>query len=129
MAEKLKICSGCGKRIPFNSECECVIKRRREYDKKRKKNNKEIKSYKWQKLRERIIKRDGGYCQRCFVKYGIINTSDLTAHHIKSREHYPELTYDETNIITLCMQCNNVLGVSDKIDFKFEMKDDNWEVY
>ena len=131
MAEKLKICSGCGKRIPFNSDCECLIKKRRQYDRTRRKkrNDKELKTYRWQKLRMKIIKRDGGYCKRCLEKYGIINTERLTVHHIKSRENYPELMWEETNLVTVCMSCNNILDTHDKLDFEFKIKETNWEVY
>lgn len=90
---------------------------------KKKVKDKEIHSYRWQKKREFIINLDGGYCQRCFVKYGDVNTSDLTVHHIKSREHYPELTYEDSNLVTVCMTCNNQLGTKDKLDFNWSREE------
>lgn len=123
MAEKLKYCGGCGKSIQFNSDCECR-KNRRAYKKEDKKDG--IGGRKWRELRLKVIKRDGAICLRCLNKFGIINQDSLTVHHIKSRKHYPELMWDIENLITLCMCCNNQLGVSDKLDFDINrIKEEN----
>ncbi|MFP7230016.1 HNH endonuclease [Bacillus altitudinis] len=68
-----------------------------------------------------IIERDGGYCQRCMIKYNIITTDKLQVHHIMSHEHYPELKWNESNLATLCRTCNAQLGTKDKLDFNFEI--------
>ena len=112
------ICTGCGKRIDYGTKCKC---------KKRKSTNKEadkdIKSYRWKQLRKRILTRDNGYCQRCFIKYGIIETSNMTVHHIKNRRDYPELVYDESNLIALCRTCNLQIGTKD-LDFNWIVPDE-----
>lgn len=123
MAEKLKVCGSCGKTIPFNSDCECRKDIRNSRGKYRE-DNKDLMTYRWnQKVRPMIIKRDNGHCQRCLIKFNVLNSSDITVHHIKSRLNYPELTWEEDNLITLCMSCNNQLGTSDKLDFKWKIKE------
>lgn len=113
-----KICSKCGKIIGYNEKCECkglkslVVK----VDKK---DDGFYSTYRWRKLRKRIIDRDKCHCQRCWYKWGIIETDNLQAHHIKSRAHHPELEYDEDNLITLCQRCNLQLGTKDKLDFEW----------
>lgn len=119
---KKKICSYCGKVIDWNETCECkknsINKSKREYYKENKDVIKPITSARWRKLRPLIIKRDGGCCQRCLIKYGTINSKDLQVHHIKPRAYYPELIFDETNLITLCKTCNLQLGTNEELDFE-----------
>ena len=50
---------------------------------------------------KKILKRDNYTCQLCS---GLCN---LEIHHILSWTKYPELRYEETNIITLCKICHN----------------------
>lgn len=76
-----------------------------------------LRTTRWKKLRQYIINRDGGICQRCWVKYGIINTDRLEVNHIKSRRDFPELMWEEDNLITVCHTCNCQLGVSNELDF------------
>ncbi|WP_407707511.1 HNH endonuclease [Bacillus mycoides] len=78
-----------------------------------------MKTYRWKKLRQRIINRDY-FCQRCFYKYQIINTNELTVHHILSRHNHIELMFDEDNLMCLCATCNKQLGTKDKLDFEYE---------
>ena len=59
-------------------------------------------------------------CQRCFIKYKIITCDDLTVHHILSRKHYPELIFEDENLICLCSTCNKQLGTKDKLDFEWD---------
>ena len=114
-----KICSQCGKMIDWNSDCTCkkivvpVKKSKESRDMAR-----AITSRRWARLRSLIIKRDGGFCQRCFVKYGSINSEQLQVHHIKPRIYYPELVYEVSNLITLCKTCNLQLGTQEELDFK-----------
>jgi 5-methylcytosine-specific restriction endonuclease McrA len=88
----------------------------REYQRNEK--NNPLKTTKWTKLRKHVLARDKYLCQRCLYKYNRFNSSELQAHHIKSRKNYPELVYDERNILTLCKTCNLQLGTSDKLDFE-----------
>lgn len=123
-----KICNKCGKIIGYTEECYC------------KKNKKRLKpqiqevekedlitkhKYKWWKLRDEIIKRDDGFCQRCYYKYNILNDKRLEVHHIKSRKNYPELTFDKSNLITICRTCNAQLGTKDELDFDWEVRNDD----
>lgn len=91
--------------------------------KHKKEQDKYIQNSKWRRLRLYIIDRDNCMCQRCYNKYNIINSNDLTVHHIKSRHYYPELIYDEDNLVTICRQCNSYLGDDKPLDFKWSKKD------
>lgn len=129
MREKKKTCS-CGRIIGFSETCKCQAKgHRNKYQRDYYHKNKEIlgplNTVRWKKLRSLIIKRDKGYCQRCFIKYGNINGENLQVHHIKPRIDYPELIWEETNLITLCKTCNLNLGISGKLDFepRIELED------
>ncbi|WP_294402606.1 HNH endonuclease [uncultured Clostridium sp.] len=117
-----RMCPRCGKMNDFAVDCSCKKENRR-YEK----SDKFYSHRKWREKRASIIKRDGGYCKRCYIKYGIINTEDLTVHHIKSRLHYPELSYNDENLICICMTCNNQLGVKNKLDFEWEYEEETRE--
>ena len=128
---KKKICSSCGKRVPYSEKCKCDDKRRKiknQYQKNYYQKNKEslklLTQKRWKDLRKVIINRDNGCCQRCLIKYGIIETSKLQVHHIKPRIDYPELMYEESNLITVCQTCNLQLGVSGKLDFEYKLLDE-----
>lgn len=64
--------------------------------------------------------RDGAHCKRCLAKYNIITASNLQVHHIKPRIRYPELTYEQTNCVTLCRRCNTEYGTVEQLDFDFK---------
>lgn len=119
-----RICSKCGKIINREIKCECYksIKRVKPTQTVDKGEDLIFKhKYKWWKLREEIIKRDNGHCQRCWNKYGILNDQRLEVHHIKPRTKYPELTFEEENLVTLCRTCNAQLGVREELDFAWEV--------
>lgn len=88
----------------------------REYQRNDKDNP--LKTTRWTKLRKKILKRDKYLCQRCLIKYEIINPRQLQAHHIKSRRDFPQLVFDESNIICVCKTCNLQLGTKNKLDFE-----------
>lgn len=126
------VCRYCQKIVPESGHS-CIYDNhnRKKYNKYRKdyveKNSETIKplmSVRWRKLRLKIIARDSYHCQRCLIKYGIINGEKIEAHHIKSRLNYPELMFDENNIIAICQTCNVQLGNDDKLDFKWNPPDD-----
>lgn len=126
------ICSACGKIVDENKDHNCSHKdsKRLEYNRKKREyyhNNKDalkpLATRRWKKFRAHIIKRDGNMCQRCYVKFGVVNADELQAHHIKSRAHYPELMFEEENVVTLCKTCNVQLGTKDVLDFEFEIKE------
>lgn len=115
-------CSNCGKKIVDGTICECKKSSRKVYYKTYKR-DKVLDSYKWKKKREFILKRDGRICQRCLIKYNIINYDDMQVHHIRSRKNFPELTFDDSNLISLCGTCNRQLGTKDKLDFEWRTDD------
>lgn len=119
----MKICSRCNKKISFNEDCSCKIpqdrnKYQRDYYEENKESLKILSTKRWRDLRKVIINRDGGYCQRCFIKYNIIESDNLQVHHVKPRIKYPELMFEETNLITLCKTCNLNLGIEEELDFE-----------
>lgn len=119
---KSSICSSCGKRYS-TKQCSCKkTENRNEYQKKYYEENSEhlklLRTARWSRLRRVIIHRDNGICQRCYSKYGIITSDELQVHHILPRIKYPELIYDETNLITLCKTCNLQLGIQEELDFE-----------
>lgn len=63
------------------------------------------KSTKWLRKREAILRRDGYMCQKC-KRYGK-RVPATVVHHIKHLEDYPELAYDDSNLISLCAACHD----------------------
>lgn len=59
-------------------------------------------SKEYKEWRMSVFLRDGFKCQCCEV-VGVY----LTAHHIKSFAHYPELRFEVDNGITLCEECHS----------------------
>lgn len=121
-----KICKHCGQIVDENHSCEKLEEKKekynkykRDYYKKNKETLKSLTTVRWRKLRKHIISRDNNMCLRCSIKYGIINGDDLQVHHIKPRILFPELIYDENNLVTLCKTCNIQLGLSG-IDFEWK---------
>lgn len=111
-----------GKLIPLGTTCDCnkqtVARIKREPSDVDKLRN----THRWKRIvQPRIIERDGCVCQRCLIKYGIITTSKLSAHHIKPASKYIELFFDESNLVCLCMTCNRQLGTREQLDFNYEI--------
>lgn len=121
-----RICK-CGKIIPENDPCcrkKNMIARTRRWEKENPEETKFLNSTRWKKLRLVIIERDNYHCQRCLQKYGIVETERLEVHHIKSRKDFPELRWETDNLITLCKTCNNQLGTANKLDFDYEIREE-----
>ena len=59
-------------------------------------------SREYKEWREKVFRRDKYLCQQCFMGKG----QYITAHHIKSFAHYPELRFDIKNGLTLCEECH-----------------------
>lgn len=60
---------------------------------------------KWRRKQQLILRRDGYLCQDC-KRYGR-TTQATTVHHIKHADEYPELEWDNDNLISLCSACHN----------------------
>lgn len=119
--QRSNVCSKCGNIKPHNKKCtKCSDIKRIEPKKNNNKNKSDKRSSKrWQTLRKRILHRDNYICQRCFTLENKIVTDSLEVHHIKSYRDYEELCFEESNCITVCHQCNMILGNSNKLDFEF----------
>lgn len=59
----------------------------------------------WKRKRERILRRDGYKCQMC-KRYGR-NTDATTVHHVKHVDEYPELAWEDGNLVSLCAACHD----------------------
>jgi len=123
----MKICKFCHAMIDEESdeihECEQMLKIRRAQEKRHRDNagdaRKAINNRYWRQFRKEVILRDGGYCQRCFIKFHKYVFDNLEVHHITPRVERPDLAFDESNVITLCRDCNLEMGL-DGIDFKWQ---------
>lgn len=58
----------------------------------------------WQRKRAAILRRDKYLCQDC-KRYGRTREAK-EVHHIKHLEDFPELAYDNDNLISLCSACH-----------------------
>jgi len=61
----------------------------------------------WKKWREVVFERDKYICQLCGAINGNGYRVELHPHHIKSFKDYPNLRFDISNGITLCISCHN----------------------
>lgn len=116
-----KVCQRCGKIVDHNKACGCFERKAyiKQYEEKNQQNS-ELRSARWARKRKYIINRDEGICQRCYIKYGIINNEELQVHHIIARSTNADLMYEDSNLITLCGTCNRQLGTKNKLDFEWE---------
>lgn len=129
-----KKCKYCNLYYDINLPHECrakEIKSKQNYIKKQEQYleaNKDTDAYKllhstkWVKFRREIIDLDGGFCQRCLIKFNTYTYDNLEVHHIKPRNEYPELIFDQDNVVTLCKECNVALGLNG-IDFDWKPED------
>ena len=65
------------------------------------------KTQRWERLREKILRRDEYRCQEC-KRYGRL-TQGTTVHHIFPREDFPEIRWEPWNLTTLCAECHNAM--------------------
>jgi 5-methylcytosine-specific restriction endonuclease McrA len=116
-----KICSNCNKRTLQKEVCQCKMAWNKTVSNEKNQQYAEEKKFfnssRWKKKRKRIIDRDGAHCQRCLIKYNVVTANTLEVHHIKPRNKYPELRWEEKNLITLCKSCNTTMGTKGVLDF------------
>lgn len=62
------------------------------------------KSARWKKKREHILRRDKYLCRNC-RRYGRIRER-TEVHHIKHADEFPELWWDDSNLVSLCKACH-----------------------
>lgn len=126
MAKIYRTCSYCNRRYDTSQSHKCEEQRLHEnrvkadYQRKMKEVDAPLRTKRWRALRKRIILADNAVCQRCLIKFGIFNYENLEVHHIKPRINYPNLIFDETNLVTLCHSCNAQLALN-KLDFEFDV--------
>ncbi|MEH7613868.1 HNH endonuclease [Gottfriedia acidiceleris] len=119
----------CGK-IVEGSVSNCICKKRTRVKTAAEiERNKVLTTTNWRNFRKSIIQRDGAVCQRCLIKYQMINSSSLEVHHVKPRINYPELTFERSNCVTLCKLCNTQLGKKEQLDFNYEVKELYYEFH
>ena len=126
-------CSRCGAKKLQNTKCSCKPEQtrdRKEYLKKYyKENDRELGTVRWKRKRKEIIERDG-CCQRCLYVFNEITTKNLQVHHIKprSKKEYRDLMFENSNLITLCADCNQYYSGKDpKTNKQWERLDFEWE--
>ena len=77
-------------------------------------------------LAPKILKRDNYECQEC-KREGKLTIKEhgkkLDIHHIKEIEQYPELTYVESNLLTVCVHHHNILD--NKNQFNIQKRNKN----
>lgn len=119
-----RICCYCNKIVDDTHNCS--KKPVRQKTERTKESDKLINNKRWRDKRLQILRRDKYMCQRCWIKFGIINTENLQVHHIKSRVDFPHLTFCDENLVCTCQVCNlqldSVKG-DEKIDFEWNVED------
>lgn len=63
------------------------------------------KDKRWLGKRKVILKRDEYLCREC-KRYGK-TTAATTVHHVKQAHDYPELRFENKNLISLCSKCHD----------------------
>lgn len=67
----------------------------------------ELKTARWKKLREKILRRDN-YMDQVLARYGKHVQAD-TVHHIFPRDEFPEFMWEPWNLISLSTATHNEL--------------------
>jgi len=107
----MKVCSRCGKKHAYDSECECMAQARKDsykdYKKRRqdKDRQKLYSSSAWIRLRDNIYRSCYGMCITCLMKDNeIVNAS--VVHHIEDTESNKDRWLDESNCVAVCQSCH-----------------------
>lgn len=69
------------------------------------------KSKRWISKRSKILRRDEYMCQES-KRYGKTEPAN-TVHHIYQREFYPELEFEDWNLISLSTKAHNAMHIRD----------------
>ena len=73
-------------------------------------------SLEWQRVRYEALKRHGGRCQCCGLRWR--PEAPLHVDHIKPRSRFPDLALEVSNLQVLCGPCNRGKGASDYTDWR-----------
>jgi 5-methylcytosine-specific restriction endonuclease McrA len=93
-----KACSRCGQIHAVGHKCYANSRNYYQHDAETRKFR---NSTAWKKKAEEIKERDKYLCQVC-LKKNIINTRDLSVHHIVPVAESQELRLENSNLITVC---------------------------
>ena len=106
-----KFCNkvNCNNLIDFTEKfCKKHEELNYEYDRKRYKEDKEIrKTYSnktWKNIRKNVLIRDDYLCQYCLANSHVVR-AEVVDHYIPVRDAY-ENRYDENNLVASCIKCN-----------------------
>ena len=116
-------CGICGGKHEVGTDCPNKYKFKKVSDVSQKA-NKFYRTKAWQMKRKEILERDK-YCQRCWLKFGIVNMDQLQIHHIKPLTKYWDERLNNDNLICLCRACHRFLDQSKNgnLDFEFTPKE------
>lgn len=67
----------------------------------------DYKSKRWRRKRMHILRRDGFRCREC-GRYGLA-VDATTVHHAWPAEDFPELEWEDWNLISLCSGCHGAM--------------------
>lgn len=112
------LCKVCGKPVKWptykfcSTECHHIWQRGENHWNWQggitKTNTHKYRTTRWLKLSRRIKKRDNYECKICFSSELM-----LDVHHIYPAKSYPELFWEESNLITLCVSCHHPVEGTD----------------
>ena len=93
-------CGICGGKHEVGTDCPNKYKFKKVSDVSQKA-NKFYRTKAWKMKRKEIIQRDK-YCQRCWLKFGIVSCDHLEVHHIKPLTQYFNERLNNNNLICVC---------------------------
>ncbi len=100
-------CSKCGRIHPWGKCSAPKNPRPRHYNPEKRTNIQRFRSSAlWQHKAEQIKKRDKYLCRLCLYN-NLINSRDLSVHHIIPIAEAEHKCLDSDNLITLCKDCHN----------------------
>lgn len=116
-------CGICGGKHPVGEPCPHKYKFKKVSDVSQKA-NKFYRTKSWKMKRKEILERDK-YCQRCWIKFGIISTERLEVHHIEPLTSFWEKRLNNDNLICLCSSCHKLIDnkYNGNLDFEFTPKE------
>lgn len=110
----MKICSRCGKKVPYDSECKCMVQARKDNYKeyrKRRKDTKEQSFYNsvaWKRVAKYIGIKYNNCCLMCLMLDNKVESYKLIHHIIELKVDWEKrLSID--NLIPLCTEHHNQL--------------------